>query len=318
MMKQVKRILYMFFAVMVILSASSCGHTPVSVSSQKQEGYMVVDDKGNSITLKKKPDKILTLALATDEMVLKIISPSQMVAVSSLAIDPGISTVAEEASEVHGRMDEYNAETILSYQPDLVIAPEWTSDDLIQTLKNLGLTVYISRGSLSVKDTEKAMEEISAVLGEEEKGKIVIELMNEDLQRAENRRSHITDENRKKVVLYSHLKGYEGKESLFDDLCSYAGVINGAASIGLGKNDLLSKESIVKINPDVILIPTWSHGDISPESVIRELTEDPALSTVNAIKNNNLKQVKDSYIFSASPDMTKAILGIQEAVYGVQ
>ena len=125
---------------------------------------MVVDDKGNPITLKKKPDKILTLALATDEMVLKIISPSQMVAVSSLAIDPGISTVAEEASEVHGRMDEYNAETILSYQPDLVIAPEWTSDDLIQTLKNLGLTVYISRGSLSVKDTEKAMEEISAVL----------------------------------------------------------------------------------------------------------------------------------------------------------
>ena len=67
MMKQIKRILYMFFAVMVILSASSCGHTPVSVSSQKQEGYMVVDDKGNPITLKKKPDKILTLALATDE-----------------------------------------------------------------------------------------------------------------------------------------------------------------------------------------------------------------------------------------------------------
>ena len=57
MMKQIKRILYMFFAVMVILSASSCGHTPVSVSSQKQEGYMVVDDKGNPITLKKKPDK---------------------------------------------------------------------------------------------------------------------------------------------------------------------------------------------------------------------------------------------------------------------
>lgn len=298
----------------IICTFCSCG-IPKNTSFEKK-GYTVTDDKGNRISFIAKPARILTLALATDEILLDLVSPDRVIAVSSLSVDEGISTVSEKAKLVPHQMKNYEAEYILSCHPDLVIAPDWTGREMIDSLKDMGLPVYIVRGGLSADDARVSVEQISAAVGETEKGQKILEEMENDLKKAEKVKAGIPDNRKKTVVLYSHMKGYIGKGSLFDDLCQKAGVINGAAAIGMGKNDLLSKESLVKMNPDIILIPTWSNGDITPDSVRKELLSDASLQSVNAIRTGSLKQVPDKYIFSASPAMTKAVLGIQEAAYG--
>ncbi len=279
-------------------------------------GYTVIDDKGNAIHLSEKPRRIVTLALASDEIVLSMVPPERMAAVSYLAVDEGISTVTDKAEAISHRMKNYVPEDILACHPDLVIAPDWTSDEVIQSLKDLGLTVYISRGSLTIDTVKVTVKEIAEAIGEPEKAQPILDEMEADMAKAEVRRNAIPKDQRKTVVLYSHLKGYVGKGSMFDDLCEQAGVINGAAVIGMGRSDPLSKESLVKMNPDVIFTPTWAYKGVDPESVKEELLTDPSLQSVKAIQEKALRQIPDKYILSAAPGMTKAMLAMQDAVYG--
>ncbi len=300
---------------LLLLGASGCG-IPEAEKSSAALMRTVTDDAGNRVTVPVHPERIVSLDLATDEIILELVDPSRVSGVSFWSVSEGISTVADKAVKVPNQIRYYDAEEVLVCKPDIVIAPDWTSADLLRTLKDLGVTVYISRSSLSVENVKVSLAEIADALNEKEKGNEIAAEMERDLAKAAARKAQIPENERKNVVLYSHLRGYIGKGSLFDDLCHYAGVINGAALIGMGANDPLAEEGLVLMNPDIILIPTWSYGNISPERIKNELLTDPAMQPIKAVRNRAFKQVPDKYMYSASPAMTKAILGIQDAAYG--
>ena len=298
-----------------MLFVSGCG-IPANVRVVSADGRVVTDDQGNRVLVPRVPQRVVSLDLASDEIILEMIPSERVAAVSFWSVSDGISTVAEVARKVPNQIRYYNSEEILACHPDLVIAPDWTSADLVRTLKDLGVVVYVSRGSLSVENVKVAVEEIADALGEPERGQEILAEMDRDLALAVARKAKIPEAERKNVVLYSHLRGYIGKGSLFDDLCHYAGVINGAALIGMGATDPLPEEGLVLMNPDIILIPTWTYGNISPEKIRNELLTDPAMQSIKAVQEKAFRQVPDKYMYSASPAMTKAILGIQDAVYG--
>lgn len=86
----------------IICTFCSCG-IPKNTSFEKK-GYTVTDDKGNRISFTAKPARILTLALSTDEILLDLVSSDRVIAVSSLSVDKGISTVSEKAKLVPHQM----------------------------------------------------------------------------------------------------------------------------------------------------------------------------------------------------------------------
>ena len=312
---RIQKIVRAAAAFFLLMSAAGCG-IPENERETVTEGRVVTDDRGNRVVVPNVPQRIVSLDLASDEIILDMVPPERVAAVSFWSVSDGISTVAEAARKVPNQIRYYNSEEILSCRPDLVIAPDWTSADLIRTLKDLGVTVYISRSSLSVENVKVAVREIADALGEPVRGQEILAEMDRDLALAAERKAKIPESERKNVVLYSHLRGYIGKGSLFDDLCHYAGVTNGAALIGMGANDPLPEEGLVLMNPDIILIPTWTYGNVSPEKIRNELLTDPAMQPIRAVQNRAFRQVPDKYMYSASPAMTKAILGIQEAAYG--
>lgn len=293
----------------------------ISGCSPKNEGqisfaYSVTDSKGMEIHFQEKPHRILTLGLGTDEILLDLVNSDRIAALNSLAYDEGICPVAEKAGAVKEKMKDYNLEHIISLQPDLVIAPPWSDAALVQGIRDAGISVYIPESTLTIAGTKKAVLGISEAVGEVDAGKEIIQEMETDLKNAAERIEKIPEKERKKVVLYSHMHGYEGKDSYFDEECRYAGLVNGAASIGLGKTDPLSKENIIRINPDYIFIPTWTSDHLSPEKAEEELTADPAYGTVKAVRNGHLVQVEDKYMYCAGHYVTKAILQMIDRVYG--
>ena len=288
---------------------------PAAVATAAAGGYEVIDTQGRVLKLPQKPQRIVTLSLASDEMVLGMTQPERVVALHHLADDPGISTIADKAGRISARMKEYNAEQILSLKPDLVIAPDWSQAELIETLRDMGLPVFVSKGPASVKEVKQAIEEISQAIGEVEAGARLLARMESELAGIAAQAGAIPPERRQTVVLISHLAAYGGKDSLFDNMCGYAGVINGAAAAGLGKNAVLTKEAIITINPDVILVPTWNGGRLNVNKLKTELENDPALQTVKAIRGKRLAQVPDQYLYCASQDITQAIQAIMHAAY---
>lgn len=306
------------FSVLSMLLAAGCagGQTTAStVSAIGATGYQVTDTQGNVLTLPQKPQRIVTLALSSDEMVLAMVQPERVVALHYLADDPGISTIADKAGKIKERMKDYNAEQILELKPDLIIAPEWNRADLIQTLRDMGMPVFVSKGPSSVVEVKQAIREIAQAIGEEEAGAAMLSRVDTELADIAAKVKNIPPERRQTLVLISHMAAYGGKGSLFDDMCGYAGVINGAAAAGLGKNDVLTKEGIISINPDFILVPTWGNGKLDANKIKADLENDPALQSVKAIRNKRLVQLPDMYLYCASQDIVQAIRDILNAAY---
>ena len=206
-------------------------------------------------------------------------------------------------------------EQLLSLQPDLVLAPDWNRQELIQTLRDAGLPVVVTKGPSSVAEVKEALQQIALAAGEPQAGQKLIEQMELEMADIAAKVQNIPQAQKKTVVLISHMASYGGKGSLFDNMCRDAGVINGAAAVGLGKNDALTKEAIVAANPDVILVPTWTKGKLDVDQVRQELLNDPALQSVKAIREKRLVQVSDAYLYCAAQDITKGIRGIAAAAY---
>lgn len=299
-----------------LLAAGCAGSQPPAAAAiAAAGGYEVMDTQGNVLKLLQKPQRIVTLSLSSDEMVLGMTQPERVVALHHLADDPGISTIADKAGRISARMKEYNAEQILSLKPDLIIAPDWSQAELIETLRDMGLPVFISKGPSNVEEVKQAIREISQAIGEVEAGARLLTRMESELAGIAAKAGAIPPERRQTVVLISHMAAYGGKGSLFDNMCGYAGVVNGAAAAGLGKNAVLTKEAIISINPDLILVPTWNGGRLNANKVKTDLETDPALETVKAICSKRLAQVPDQYLYCASQDITRAIQAIMDAAY---
>ena len=85
--------------------------------------------------------------------------------------------------------------------------------------------------------------------------------MEQELTFIREKIAKIPESSRKKVVLLSVMTTYGGSGCLFDDMCKYAGVENGIATAGIKNGQVLTKEMLVKINPDVLLLSSYNnHG----------------------------------------------------------
>ena len=80
---------------------------------------------------------------------------------------------------------------------------------------------------------------------------------------------------------------------------------------------LLPKEQVLQMNPDVIFLPTWDWSrKMDLEAYKRDIVEDPALQTVKAIKNKRLYVIPDTHMLCSSQYMVECIRDIYEACYG--
>ena len=313
-----RRVTLLFALVLGVLLAlllGGCQGAQEKQNSSETGGYEVKDVQGQVLKLPRKPQRIVTLALSSDEMALAMLPAQRLAALHYLADDPGISTEAAKAQAVTARVRDYNVEQLLSLQPDLVLAPDWNRQELIQTLRDAGLPVVVTKGPSSVAEVKEALQQIALAAGEPQAGQKLIEQMELEMADIAAKVQNIPQAQKKTVVLISHMASYGGKGSLFDNMCRDAGVINGAAAVGLGKNDALTKEAIVAANPDVILVPTWTKGKLDVDQVRQELLNDPALQSVKAIREKKLVQVSDAYLYCAAQDITKGIRGIAMAAY---
>ncbi|HWR29123.1 MAG TPA: ABC transporter substrate-binding protein, partial [Negativicutes bacterium] len=167
-----------------------------------------------------------------------------------------------------------------------------------------------------VEDIRKGVAAVGQAVGEIEAAEQLMIKMDKTLQEVQAQVRGIPETKRQTVVWVSAMGMRGGKGSLFDSMCQHAGVINGAAAIGLGKNDVLSKENIIRINPDILLMPTWSYqGKVDIGKFRAEVEDDPALQTLKAIRNRRLVAVSDQYLYCSSQHIVDGVKAIARAAY---
>ncbi len=298
----------------LILLLGNCAGKQI-VPQGKNAAYEVSDSTGHVIKLAQKPQRIVSLSLGTDEILLGLVAPERIAAVTYLAIDPGISSAAEQAKAVPVQIRD-NTEAVIGLQPDLVLIADWMKPELSQTLRDAGLAVYVYKTPYSIEEIKTVINELSKVVGEEAVGRSIVAQMEDTLAQVTTAIKDIPAERRQKVIALSFMGAFGCKGSLFDDMCRQAGVINGAAEAGLEKNMTLSKEQIVQADPDILLLPNWNYdGKKDVAGFKSSVQNDPALQTVKAVRQRRLLEIPDRHLYCVSQYAADGIRELARTAY---
>ena len=294
------------FVVAMIPFYSKAADFPVTVK----------DGKGNSITVKQKPQRILSLALQTDEILLNMVSASRIIGLSIFADDKNNSNVVNLAKNVKGRYSSNDIEKIVAANPDLVIVPYYIDKSKYDLLKkSLKCPIYVSLNPISIANIKQEIENLAKLTGEIQKGQALIKYMDDKIASVQKK---VKSLRKKKYVLFYtyYFNSTYGKNTTQHEIAKYAGVINIAAVAGLKGWPTISKEKILEWDPDIIVIPSASYNPKkTSQQYVEEFKKDPAFKNLKAVKNNAVIILDDRHIQTVSHYIVEGIYDLAKAAY---
>lgn len=308
-------ILLCFLICTVFMFLSGCGRE--AQKNIEGDGYKVIDDSGAEVNFTHVPKRILSLSMGLDSIILGLNPQNNLVAINRLADDPASSNIVELAKKIPVKIKNPSAEEVLSLKPDVIFINDWGKPEIISNLRDLGFKVIVVKGADSVDAVRNNIKLVAKALQQDERGASLIAIMDERLKLIREKVAKIPEKERKRVVLVSLMTSYGGIGSSFDDMCKYAGVENGLATVGLRNGQQLTKELLVKIDPDLLIMPVYNdHGKFDIKKYNDEFLNDPSLQTMKAIKNRRLFYPREGYIYNSSQDIVLGVQEIARAAYG--
>ena len=310
---RIQRVSALLLCVILLLAVLGCGGAP----AERGGGYQVTDAQGRTVAFDEKPVRILNYAFWLDDIVLGLVPPERLVGIDHLADDPNSSNIVGIAAQIPVKLNQPSAEQVMALRPDVVFLDAGRDAAVAESLRDLGIRVVACEKPRSADEVRTAVRLVAGALGEEEKGAALIAAYDAECQALADRVAGIPPAERKTVLVISMSPTFGSKGGLFDHLCTMAGVVNGAVEIGLEAGQSLTKEHILAVNPDVLIVPVWNdHGSYDIDKFNREYLDDPALQTVQAIRTQRIVRPHEGYIYNASQDMVFGAQDIAHLAYG--
>ena len=292
---------------------AGCGGIGTGSPPQTTTGYNFKDSQGTLIYMEAKPQRIVTLSMSTDEIMLGLVETGKMAAINKLLDDPVSSNIAVLAAKIPAKIGNPSIEEIVALSPDLIVVPDWGNIENAAALRELGFKVAVCKGPKNIDEIKETIVLLAAAAGEPQRGKLLVEKMDRKLEKIRKKVEQIMPAERKNIVLLSLMRSYGGRGCTFDDACRLAGVTNAVSAAGIQNGQAMTKEQLVSMNPDILFLPTYrDHGKYDINSLRREYLDDPSLQSMKAIQQKQLAEPREGYIYNCSQDI---VFGVQEIAY---
>jgi len=171
-----------------------------------------------------KPERIVSLNLCADQLVLALADRGQIAGLTRNAADPEMSG---EASKARGlRILSNSAEEILELDPDLVVGIPARRSASIRVLNGQKYTTLDLKTANTLVEIYASIRETATDVGHPERGSMLIADMESQL-------AAIPRPGKGRVAAYYQRRGFmTGTGTLIDDLMTRVGVVNLAAKLG--------------------------------------------------------------------------------------
>jgi iron complex transport system substrate-binding protein len=271
---------------------------------------VLIDQTGRRVVLPQKPTRIVSVTLATDEILLALVGPPRLVGVTYLADDGRVSNMTQEAAAVPHKV-RADPEQIISLQPDLVFVASFLRGEFIRLLQAAGLVLFQFQEYDSIAEVQQNIRLIGRVVGEEAKAEALVAAMQARLQALAEQLQPLGTRPR---VLYWGSHGYTaGRMTSIDDLITYAGGENLAATYGITGPANLSAEQVLAMNPQVIVSGSLDqdaqHG--LPTALLH-----PALQGTEAVKRGRVYTVPSRYLVTISQFIVDGVEAFARVLHG--
>ena len=261
----------------------------------------------------KKYNHIISLTLSGDEMLLGLVSENRIAGLSGkINEDKEISNIADKAKKFP--KVESNEEILISLEPDLIITADWLSKKTNHLSELTGAKVYIYKTANSYEEQKKLIRDLAILVEEKENGEKLIANMDNRLKTLQNKIAKKYKGPKPRILMYTTFGSTSGKNTTFDDMVRLINGINVISEAGINKYQDISKEKIIELNPDIIIVPIAKKYD-NVAKVSKLFFEDPSLKNVKAVKNKKVYFVQYKDISATSQYMIDNIENLAKVVY---
>lgn len=195
-----------------------------------------------------RPERIVSLNLCVDQILLDLVPRDRIKALSFLATDPSMSLMHREAAGI--ATVRGHAEEVLGLNPDLILAGEFTTSATVELLRRLGRRVEILPMASTFAGIRDLVRQLAALTGEAARGEALVAAFDARLAAVAAADGGGA---RLRAVAFQVNSLASGPGSLVDDVLRAAGFDNLAATARLGPGGRLPLESLVSDPPDVIV-----------------------------------------------------------------
>lgn len=187
------------------------------------------------------PQRIVSLSLCADDLLLDLVPDQRIAAVSRLAADGRYSRHADRASALV-RHDGL-AEQIIALQPDLVLAADYEQGKATQLLKQFGYPVQVLTTPRHLAEVPPLIRQLATLLGV----RAVAEQRLQRWQQRMQRHALAVTANAPLAISLAPNAYTPGRRSLKNELLRWTGYRTAADQLGFDWDQALALEQIVQL-----------------------------------------------------------------------
>jgi iron complex transport system substrate-binding protein len=290
---------YVSLALLIIFSVmlSNCQDRKIA---QEQEGISIVDDLGRTVSLPGQVRRLVSLAPSITETVFFLGFDSMLVGVSDFCDYPPTVTAKERV----GGMINPNIEKVLQLKPDVVlITVEGNTKESFERLESAGLKVFVTnpRGIDGVLHT---IESVNSICGGGSGAKRAMDSLRNIVQESARRAESRTSLSILMLVSLDPLIA-AGDSSHIGGMLRAIKMRNAAGGIRAAY-PVMSREAILRADPDVILVPS----DVSPDAEYL-CSRFPEWKRMQSVLNHHVYAVDPNLFLRPGPRTFEALLTLE-------
>lgn len=231
-----------------------------------------------AVTAGEKPQRIVSLNMCVDQILIDLVAKDRIAALSFLATDRAMSAVAKRA-ETYPRV-RGAAEGVVALNPDLIIVGAYSTPATRSLLQRLGKRVVVVKQPATIKGVRGLVAQLAELVGEPGRGQEIVSAFDQRLQNAtaHARPKGSTDDAPSPTALAVHVNSIVSMSgTLLDDALALAGLKNSAQDLMVGPSGRVPLEIIVRQPPDILVLAN------TPEdfkSVLADNLRHPVLTKI--------------------------------------
>ncbi len=254
------------------------------------------------------PQRIVSVTLATDEILWDLVEPRRIAAFSELATTDR-SLIADQVGCVKHFVGA-DVESIIALEPDLCFLASYNRADTRSLLADSGVPVYVLRCLDSLADIRDNVRTVGWAVGADDEAERLIRALDDKLASVTARlpaRAQWPS-----ALVYGRSGWVAGVGTVQTSVLEAAGLRNAAAEHGLRGFLQVSEERVLGLDPDLLVVPASAHDG---ESELAWLLENPALSPLKAIRERRLLVIEDRLLSSVSHHIADAVVDLARQAY---
>lgn len=252
-------------------------------------GLLLASAGGAPLAAVDAPLRVASLNLTADELLVEMLPPERLVAVTRWADDPAMSNVAGRVPGSAVALPRADLERLIVLHPDLVVVSEYTDADFLRLLGKSGLRYHRLSGLSSFDGIRAAILDLGEAVGERKQARGLVRRY--DAVRADLER-RLAGVRRPRVLYWANPHTAGGGTSI-GALIQEAGGANVAREMGLEGIVPLASEAAFAARPELFLVTQGSGAAVA-------LSRHPLLSHTEAVQKGRIVEIPNRLLVALS------------------